>query len=135
MPKKWIVPADKENQAETVGPEFPGMPTTFLTRMESRSTARAKMAIHKLFDGKRFALLGCALLGMSAVGCQTTIGGQTLPSAYYLQDDVQYFPQGPEFRLSRQVEALEAYKLSQQGLATGDEAPAPAVPPTASPIQ
>lgn len=74
------------------------------------------MAIHKLIEGKRLALLGCALLGMTGVGCQTTIGGQTLPSAYYLQDDVQYFPSGPEFRLSRQVEALEAYKLRQQGL-------------------
>ncbi len=83
------------------------------------------MAIQKLFDGKRFALLGCALLGITGVGCQTTIGGQTLPSAYYLQDDVQYFPQGPEFRLSRQVEALEAYKLSQQGLNPDEQAPAP----------
>lgn len=81
------------------------------------------MAIHKLFESQRLALLGCALMGMTAVGCQTTIGGQTLPSAYYLQDDVQYFPMGPEFRLSKQVEALEAYKLTQQGLA--EEAPAP----------
>ena len=83
------------------------------------------MAIQKLFESKRFALLGCALLGMTAVGCQTTIGGQTLPSAYYLDDDVQYFPMGPEFRLSRQVEALEAYKLRQQGLDPTAQAPAP----------
>lgn len=86
------------------------------------------MAIHKLFQGQRFALLGCALLGMTAVGCQTTLGGQTLPSAYYLQDDVQYFPQGPETRLSKQIEALEAYKLRQQGLEQSEvpgEAPAP----------
>lgn len=93
------------------------------------------MAIQKLFEGRRVALLGCALLGMSAVGCQTTIGGQTLPSAYYLQDDVQYFPMGPEFRLSRQVEALEAYKLRQQGLELGgaEEAPAPAPAPEPGP--
>ena len=32
-------------------------------------------------------------------GCQTTVGGQTLPSGYYLRDDVQYFPSGPEFLL------------------------------------
>ena len=25
--------------------------------------------------------------------------GEALPSAYYLEDDIQYFPQGPEFRL------------------------------------
>lgn len=83
------------------------------------------MAIHKLFAGRRFALLGCALMGMTAVGCQTTVGGQTLPSAYYLDDDVQYYPMGPEFRLSRQVEALEAYKLRQQGLDQTAPAPAP----------
>lgn len=89
------------------------------------------MAIQKLLNGQRIALLGCALLGMSAVGCQTTIGGQTLPSAYYLQDDVQYFPMGPEFRLSRQVEALEAYKLRQQGISPDalEEPPAPAPAP------
>ena len=91
------------------------------------------MAIHKLFEGNRFALLGCALMGMTAVGCQTTIGGQTLPSAYYLQDDVQYFPQGPEFRLSRQVEALEAYKLRQQGLDQSGGA-MPEAAPTPGPI-
>lgn len=83
------------------------------------------MANLKLLAGPRFALLGCALLGMTSVGCQTTIGGQTLPSAYYLQDDVQYFPKGPEFRLSRQVEALEAYKLRQQGLSEEAVAPVP----------
>ncbi|MDO4569141.1 MAG: hypothetical protein Q4D38_02000 [Planctomycetia bacterium] len=31
-----------------------------------------------------------ALFGMST-GCQSHIGGQTLPSGYYLHDDVQYF--------------------------------------------
>ena len=38
-------------------------------------------------------------------GCQTTIGGQTLPSPDYLSDDVQYFPAGPEFKLTNQVAA------------------------------
>lgn len=61
-------------------------------------------------------LLGSALLTTVSVGCQSTVGGQTLPSAYYLRDDVQYFPPGPEFRLSKQVEALEEYKLRQQGV-------------------
>jgi hypothetical protein len=39
-----------------------------------------------------------------------------MPSAYYLRDDVQYFPHGPEFKLSRQVEAIEEYKLRQRGV-------------------
>ena len=60
-------------------------------------------------------VLGCAVVCSSSVGCQTTIGGQTLPSAYYLKDDLQYFPPGPEFKLTRQVQAIEEYKLRQQG--------------------
>ncbi|NOX56628.1 MAG: hypothetical protein GXP27_19725, partial [Planctomycetes bacterium] len=44
---------------------------------------------------------GAALvMGIALTGCQTSIGGQTLPSAYYLEDDVQYFPTGPEFLLT-----------------------------------
>ncbi|MCP4782065.1 MAG: hypothetical protein GY903_11085 [Fuerstiella sp.] len=49
-------------------------------------------------------------------GCQTSIGGQTLPSATYLDDDVQYFPAGPEFKLTKQVEATRKYQLEQEQL-------------------
>ncbi len=49
---------------------------------------------------------GCCLLG--ATGCQVSLNGQTLPSPYYLEDDVQYFPAGPEFKLSREAAALRA---------------------------
>ena len=69
-------------------------------------------------------LLGCAVMSTASVGCQSTIGGQTLPSAYYLRDDLQYFPAGPEFKLTRQVQALEEYKSRQMGL-TDAEAPLP----------
>ncbi len=69
-------------------------------------------------------LVAGLLISATSTGClQTTIGGQTLPSAYYLDDDVQYFPKGPENKLSRQVRALERYKSerlsAQQGL--GDD--------------
>ncbi len=80
--------------------------------------------------------LGCAAVCSGSVGCQTTIGGQTLPSAYYLKDDLQYFPPGPEFKLTRQVQAIEEYKLRQQGGGMIDEAgPAagPAGPPATEP--
>ena len=46
------------------------------------------------------------------VGCQTQMGGQTLPSAYYLRDDVQFFPAGPETQLPNQRRALEEYRAS-----------------------
>ena len=66
-------------------------------------------------------LMAGLLMSATSVGClQTTIGGQTLPSAYYLDDDVQYFPKGPEQKLSNQIRARERYKAdrlaSQQGL-------------------
>ena len=51
-----------------------------------------------------------ALAGLGLTGCQVDVGGQTLPSAYYLQDDIQYFPAGPEFKLSKEAAAQKAYK-------------------------
>jgi hypothetical protein len=54
-------------------------------------------------------LAGAALLAAVALsGCQVQIGGQTLPSAYYMQDDIQYFPPGPEFKLAKEAAALKA---------------------------
>ena len=59
-------------------------------------------------------LFAVLLISASSIGClQTTIAGQTLPSAYYLDDDVQYFAAGPEQKLSNQIRALERYKADQ----------------------
>ena len=55
-------------------------------------------------------------------GCQTSIGGQTLPSDTYLDDDVQYFPAGPEFKLTNQVEAARKYRLEQEQIRGGGTA-------------
>ena len=63
--------------------------------------------------------MALALAAVSSTGCQGTYGGQTLPSPYYIQDDIQYFPPGPEFKLSREAAAQKAYKadleLQQRG--------------------
>lgn len=40
-------------------------------------------------------------------GCQVDYAGQTLPSPYYLTDDVQYFAPGPEFKLSKEAAAMK----------------------------
>ena len=56
----------------------------------------------------RWAVAGFTLLAPLATGCQVQVGGQTLPSAYYMKDDVQYFPAGPEFKLAREAAALKA---------------------------
>lgn len=66
-----------------------------------------------------WALLLAVLVSVAATGCQTTVGGQTLPSAYYLLDDVQYFPKGPETPLFNQRQKLEEYRLGRQALRAG----------------
>ncbi len=55
--------------------------------------------------------LTAGVLGLAAVGstgCQITESGQTLPSPYYLHDDVQFFPRGAEFKLQNEANALKA---------------------------
>ncbi|QDT05348.1 hypothetical protein K227x_37480 [Rubripirellula lacrimiformis] len=52
--------------------------------------------------------VAAAVCLIGATGCQVSMNGQTLPSPYYLQDDVQYFPSGPEFKLPREAAALKA---------------------------
>ena len=65
-----------------------------------------------------------------AAGCQSDIGGQTLPSPYWQTDDVQYFPAGPEFKLSREAAAMKAYNNEQ--LKAGKQ-PVPVVQPPMGP--
>ncbi|MFN9368847.1 MAG: hypothetical protein ACK6CT_08780 [Planctomycetia bacterium] len=59
---------------------------------------------------KGFATLAIGVGSAMLTGCQVDVGGQTLPSAYYLQDDIQYFPAGPEMKLSKEAAAQKAYK-------------------------
>ncbi len=72
------------------------------------------MNLTKQHLGTLGLLAGCLLMG-SLAGCQTTVGGQTLPSPDYLRDDIQYFPAGPEFLLPNTVRAMEEYKAAQAG--------------------
>jgi hypothetical protein len=60
--------------------------------------------------------LACAglLAACGLTGCQVDVGGQTLPSAYYLTDDVQYYQEGPEFKLAREAAALKAASQQQE---------------------
>ena len=59
------------------------------------------------------AVCGLGLAAVGLTGCQVHVGGQTLPSPYYTNDDVQYFAPGPEFNLSREAPAQEAYEAEQ----------------------
>ncbi|MHB1038322.1 MAG: hypothetical protein ACYC35_13695 [Pirellulales bacterium] len=77
-------------------------------------------------------LCGLGLLAaLCATGCQVDVGGQTLPSPYYLTDDIQYFPPGAEFKLAKEAAAMKA---SAQGMPMPPPAgavPGMAVPPPA----
>lgn len=64
-----------------------------------------------------------ALLSIASTGCQITESGQTLPSPYYATDDIQYFPTGPEFKLSREAAAQKAYKNDVAAQNAGRQAP------------
>lgn len=43
-------------------------------------------------------------------GCQVQVAGQTLPSGYYYDDDIQYFPKGSEMKVQKEADAMKAYK-------------------------
>ncbi len=54
---------------------------------------------------------------MMCTGCQVDVGGQTIPSAYYLQDDIQYFPTGPKYWWTREAANMKAYSEQRNQLA------------------
>lgn len=61
---------------------------------------------------RALGICGALILAASTVlstGCQTNVAGQTLPSPYYMHDDIQYAPAGPEFKLSNEAAAMKAY--------------------------
>ena len=59
-------------------------------------------------------VVGLAIVALSSAGCQGVYNGQTLPSPWYILDDIQYFPPGTEFKLSREAAAMKAYKADLQ---------------------
>ena len=56
------------------------------------------------------------MLVAGTTGCQVDVGGQTLPSPYYLDDDVQYFAPGHKFKLQNEADAQALYRANQQQL-------------------
>ena len=68
----------------------------------------------------RNALCGIGLaIALSSTGCQGVYNGQTLPSPWYISDDIQYFPPGTEFKLAREAAAQKAYKADLQAAQAG----------------
>lgn len=65
---------------------------------------------------RALVILAGVLTPVLFTGCQSNLGGQTLPSPNYNRDDVQYFPAGPEEQLPNLKRALKQYKLEQESL-------------------
>ena len=68
-----------------------------------------KQILVRVPSGAACRLLLCAA-ALSAVGCQVEMGGQTLPSPYYMQDDIQYYRPGPEFKLANEAAYMAQFK-------------------------
>ncbi len=61
--------------------------------------------------------------GFALTGCTVDTGGQTLPSQFYLTDDVQYFAPGREFILANEAAAMKAHKEEMQAEAVSQPQP------------
>ncbi len=78
------------------------------------------MSQSRIISSSKLSLVGLALVAsLGLTGCMADYSGQNLPSPYYLNDDIQYFPAGPEFKLTREAAAQKEYRETQmqrQGL-------------------
>ena len=86
---------------------------------ESHVESESEVGPVKQSEGRTGLVLAAMMAIASSVcltGCQTTIGGQPLPSPNYLGDDVQYFPAGPEFPLTNKVAAQRKYMAERASL-------------------
>ena len=65
--------------------------------------------------GWTVGLLGLGLISvMGLTGCQIQIeAGQTLPSPWYLNENVQYFPPEHQFPLSKEAAAQKSVSQEQ----------------------
>jgi len=82
---------------------------TDLSRQES-------LEVNASSSPSRCGVVGLGLLlagSLASTGCQVDVAGQTLPSAYHLTDDVQYYAPGPEFKLTNEANAMAEQKANQ----------------------
>ncbi len=88
---------------------------------------------------RRWAVSVAALLGFGLTcssGCQTVMGGMTLPSGRYLEHYPQYFAPDPAFPLPRELNSMEDPEGAARrngGLGAAPIAPAAPVPVAGAP--
>ncbi len=81
---------------------------------------------------QRWLACVAAALGLGQAGCQTWVGGMTLPSPRYLEHYPQYFPPDPPFPLPRELATMTDPDRTARGGAPA--AGNPALVPPAAPI-
>ena len=57
---------------------------------------------------KCLAITGLGLSMTGSIGCQTWVGGMTLPSGYYIDHKPQYFAPDPDFPLQKELATMQA---------------------------
>ena len=78
---------------------------------------------------RKAALWGLGLAGcFGLTGCMGEYAGQNLPSPYYLDAQIQYFPHGPEFKLTKEAQAQKEFRETQEQQA-GVQGPSQNLPP------
>lgn len=58
---------------------------------------------------KRLSVAALALVLTGLTGCQTWVGGMTLPSPFYLEHRPQYFRPDPDFPLEKELATQQGY--------------------------
>jgi hypothetical protein len=62
----------------------------------------------------KFALCAAALLGcFTLTGCASDYNGQSLPSTGYVNDDIQHFRKGSEFKLPQEAAAMKEQRAKE----------------------
>lgn len=68
---------------------------------------------------KRLSVAAFGLLLTGLTGCQTWVGGMTLPSGYYLDHPPQYFRPDPDFPLEKELATQQGYDRLAIGAGAG----------------
>ena len=60
------------------------------------------------------ATMALSAASLGTTGCQTYQVGQVLPSGGHMYDDLQYFPKGPQFPLTNELNAMKGAEEERQ---------------------
>src|SRR4051812_14816064 len=95
----------------------PGQAARTLAAAIGAREARTMQTKSNRWAGWKLAAITLCPAAMLLAGCQVEMAGQTLPSPYYLSDDVQYYAPASEFKLAREAAAMKEQSEAVQSQA------------------